>query len=151
MTPYITAGTCEKEEMFFYYKIEGGDRRKYSELVDLVRAVAEDVAAEKMEENDAAVIIFIAAKILPLKNARDEYVFDDACFVATRTIEQTPDALLEETIINICARLEELIVDHKKQLEARPDFSPSYGGWSLNTALKHPCAQEKPARTIWAA
>ena len=145
MTPYITAGTCEKEEVFFYYKIEGGNRRIHGELVDLVRAVAEDVAAEKMEEINAATIIFIAAKILPLKNARDEYVFDDACFIAMRTIEQSPNAL-SETIINICAHLEEMITDYIKGLEARPDFSPSYGNWRPNTAMRYECVRQATTR-----
>ena len=141
MTPYITAGTCESEETFFYYKIEGGSIRKYNELVDLVRAVAEDVAAEKMAERDAAVVIFVAAKILPLKNARDEYVFDDACFIAMRTIEQSPDSL-SGVVINICAHLEEMIIDQREQLEARPDFSPSYNTWYPNTALRHEFVQQ---------
>jgi hypothetical protein len=135
----IEVGTCEtKEEMFFYYKI-GGTRRKHSELVNLARAVAEDVAAGKLEVVNAAELIFVAARILPLKNAKGEYVFDDACFIAMETIKQSPDAL-SDTIISVCAHLEEMIIS--KELEKHPDFSPSYGDWHPNMALMHRCVSQ---------
>ncbi len=142
MTLEIEVGTCEtKEETFFYYKI-GGTRRKHSELVNLARAVAEDVAAGKLEVANAAELIFVAARILPLKNAKDEYVFDNACFIATATAEQSPNTL-SDAIVSICAHLEEMFISKELELKKHTDFSPSYSDtWHPNMALMHRCVSQ---------
>lgn len=141
MTLEIEVGTHEKEDTFFYYKI-GGTRRKHSELINFARAVAEDVAAGKLGVANAAELIFVAARVLPLKNAKDEFVFDDACFIAMETKKKSPD-ILSDTIINICAHLEEMFVSKELAEKKRPDFSPSYSGtWYPNMALAHECAQQ---------